>query len=753
MNNNLKIYKIMRKRLLTMTAAVLLISGFTSCVYDRDEMPASNTAQGSLTITIKSDDFDAPITRAAVDNQADQDVDIENTITVGQTVIAIFDNTGKIITVAQPDEVDNKLSLTSTSNDGTNWLASASEVYVAANLPTAIATTLKALTTTDDKDDFVAALSLGITDALTTNSLAGSVIPMFGHGSISNGGANNYTATVNVEHMLTKVTLNSLGVDFSQSTTPNASFTPEQVFLTNVPDNVTIDNTGAITQDAPANWYMGEVAGNGHTVPDYATLYGSNASYDADQFNTADYLGTAALTGQTEMKAENPMWLKVATAGAQVKQQYFFYTMPNLTATDAADAAKRTNLVIRGSYKENASATAEEVYYSVPIYNNTATSGASADLTGDAASMDPNKNYKLDIIIMQKGAADAYAALPSDITATLAVTCTVTSFSSSEATVSIGTTYEPTAGINNTAKVGDYFYNDGTWSSVYDTKGGTRTLVGLVFSTDVSAADRTAGYTHGYVMALTDVGYVYTDAENITRARYYWQYPLTGSGTKSPGFVNVGGSTQYTDDIGYFNAIKADLDGLAHTNTIGVNFTGYDASADDPFSGVAYDDVAVANGYEAAWAAKVKYNHDVPVSNCSGWYQPSVGQLYAMAYNFAGRTAWSGLPFIIESKGREGEFNEYHDCYYKDGADITTTTLNNYLTSRLATAAGLTPDVDYQPFIARVPETLAVVYWSSSDYSAFYGLGLMFSSGPTAGLAFDWVTKSYGNFVRPVLAF
>lgn len=725
----MRVNNLIKKSLLAVVA--LLSSVFlTGCVMDSDqEIPASG--DGTLTISIKSGDFDVPLTRAVT---ADPTA-TENVITTTQTVIAIFKSDGTLISAEVPELVDGKLTL-SHSNTGVNWLADANTVYVVGNVPDAVKTVLTGLTPgTDTQTTFGAAFTMSLAQALNVNSLAGAQIPMVGSATISNSGT-NYTAAVNVNHMLTKVSLNSLGVDFSESPTPNASFQPEQVFLVNVPDNIGIDATGAIAQAAVTNYYHGEVAGStgdgannntgdNHEVPAYATTYTTDP-FVANQFNADATLGTAALTAQTVMTAESPVWLSTATAGSQAVQQYYFYTMPNL---NPAGDKQKTKLVIRGSWKDNSnsSAAATEVYYAVPLAN---TAGLST------TSLDANKNYKIDVIIKQKGATDAYAELPNDINATLAITSTITNFSDQDVVVGIGSgAYTP--GTTPTAKVGDYFYSDGTWSSVYDN---SKTLVGLVFSTNMLQADVDAGYTHGYVMALTDAGYNYNGG-SPTKVKYQWRDYTPGKSAGDPkenGFFNIGGATQYTNDATYWQSIKTDLAGREHTATILA-----DANQAD---------------YLAAHAA-AEYGVTVPTTGehkTSGWYLPSIGQLYALAYNFAGRTAWNGLTFYNNSKGREGEYNEYHNCYFAAGADVTTTELNNYLTARLVTAAGLTAGQDYQPFIDRLTESNNAsdqwaAYWSSSDYSAFCGLNLDFYSNGRLRFHCNYKTNAY--YVRPVLAF
>ena len=714
-------------RVSAILAAIMLLCAvlFAGCVAETDQEISAGGSGGSLTISIKSGDFDLPVTRATTRAlTTNPTTETENVIAAASTVIAIFDNSENLIKAQVPELVGGNLQLSGTQT-GTNWLADAGSVYVAANLPEAMISTLINLAPGTTKTQFATAFSLSMSGALNEYSLAGTMIPMFGKANITNPSTGNYEASVQVDHMLTKVTLNSLGVDFSQSTTPNAIFQPEQVFLVNVPDNIGINATGsAFTQTAPTNWYFGEVAGAtndgqnnntgaNHQVPDYATAYytGSN-NYAEHQFNANADLGTAALTAQTQMSAENPVWLSDATAGAQVAQQYFFYTMPNM---NPGVDEKKTRLVIRGSFKESSSAAATEVYYAVPLANN----------AGNTDVLNANKNYKVDVIIKKKGATDAFAALPEDITSTLDITFNVSGFNNQTTVVGVG------RNVAGTAKVGDYFYSDGTWSSVYNTNGGTRQLVGLVFSTTVSDDDRDAGFTHGYVMALTDAGYVY-DPSTPTKTKYaYRDYSAPSSGSKEAGLFNIGGANQYTDDATFRQSVKTDLDGRAHTTTLLA---------------------ASESEYQAAKAAH-DYNtaHAVAGTN-SGWYLPSIGQLYALAYNFGGRTAWPALLFYTNNKGLEGEYNEYHNCHFVAGADVTTASINAFLTARLVTAAGLTADQDYQPFIDRTTESNQVSpYWSSSDYSAFYGFTLVFGSNDY--LNFNLSDKTRQCYVRPVLAF
>lgn len=52
------------------------------------------------------------------------------------------------------------------------------------------------------------------------------------------------------------------------------------------------------------------------------------------------------------------------------------------------------------------------------------------------------------------------------------------------------------------AQIGDFYYSDGTVSSVWDVD---KTAIGIVFSLETSETDRIQGFTHGQIVALSDL--------------------------------------------------------------------------------------------------------------------------------------------------------------------------------------------------------------------------------------------------------
>jgi len=130
------------------------------------------------------------------------------------------------------------------------------------------------------------------------------------------------------------------------------------------------------------------------------------------------------------------------------------------------------------------------------------------------------------------------------------------------------------------AKVGDYLYADGTWSTELKTN---KTVVGIVFSTNTSATDKTAGYTNGYAMSVKSAG------------NYTW--------STSPSANESGSYISSTDD----GDLK-DMEGLTHTNALLSN----------------------ASTHPAAQAAK---NFVAAPEGTSGWYLPSIGQLIEICHS------------------------------------------------------------------------------------------------------------------------
>lgn len=134
------------------------------------------------------------------------------------------------------------------------------------------------------------------------------------------------------------------------------------------------------------------------------------------------------------------------------------------------------------------------------------------------------------------------------------------------------------------ANIGEYLYDNGTTGTTTSGK----TVVGIVFSDQISSAEYSAGYTHGYALALTDA----------SAAGPTWG--------PNPGDA---GLTKVTTFAGYYNDINS-----GYTGTV---TKGYNSS----------------NSTYPAWQAANNYKVNVSGFKNSGWYLPSIGQWWDVAAN------------------------------------------------------------------------------------------------------------------------
>ena len=138
--------------------------------------------------------------------------------------------------------------------------------------------------------------------------------------------------------------------------------------------------------------------------------------------------------------------------------------------------------------------------------------------------------------------------------------------------------------VKGSATLGDYLYSDGTTGTT--TAG--KTVVGIVFSNQLSSAEYNAGYTHGYALALKDAS-----ATGLTWGPYSGDAYLA----------------KVIDYTAYYNDINSGYYGT-FTN-------GYDKN----------------NSSYPAWKAANSYGVNVSGFKNSGWYLPSIGQWWDVCAN------------------------------------------------------------------------------------------------------------------------
>ncbi len=387
-------------------ALVAVALWFTSC---SSEDVASGTNQGkmsSLTLTINTGkSMGSRATDWTTDPGADK-MTTENKI--NRVAIGIFSHSGAVKTIVEltPSTTGtNSFSQTDANNAKativTSSLVASDQVLVAINAPTGTFTGCQNKTAFMGKTETAAeALANSADDAQVANN-----IPMFGSATLSGAGS-SFNASVSVIHMIAKVSLTSLKVDFKAgSAYADAQFTPKAVFLINVPNSLQFDNDNAWTS-----------AGYEHGWGTFATDF----TYDA---TTANSSAASTFTGSTFAKYLTTSELKDKTLkgeDASYDKSVYFYTMPN-----EQDGDKATKLVIAGKFK--ATGVPEKVVYYPLFLNakvNSIGTGYDPAIVGSVAKkVYPNKNYNCKVVIRNIGADSPNTNLdPKTATISISVT-------------------------------------------------------------------------------------------------------------------------------------------------------------------------------------------------------------------------------------------------------------------------------------------------------------------------------------------
>lgn len=667
--------KAIYKNIQCLTAAMLIAAGMASCANDHStDTAAAQQEQGGLILNIRSGSIGNTM-RAATENTSggtnttllDAEKKIQN-LTVG-----IFNSSGnKVGDIKQPTIADPE---NATTQQFTQEFASSSAAYqvddsviVAINMPTPSTdnTPYTQLAGATTKDGFVQQ-TLSIDQALTFGTgttVDPAKLPMIGKSKLAQGtGTGYFTTTVQMNHMVAKVTLKSLTVDFDDDDAHdgNAAFKPTQVFLYSVPDQMDLQVNANGTSQYKATvstYYQGETT---------------------NTTNQKDYLGTSVLNVSA-----------LTTTNTDFGTTYTFYTMPNKAGKTTTDG-NRTRLIIKGKYTEdvNRDATGHDAYYAINL-------GSTSDY-----SVDANVHYIVTAVIKGDGASTVDGTIP-DIEH-LTSTVSVADWDEEVTSVVVdngGYTY---TGLEE-PKVGDYFYANGTWSTAYEA--GRGAVVGIVFSTTPSAIDQAAGYTHGYVLALNNCGSATT--------KYAWRNANTDTGITDAADYDGNGNA-FRAKIDYaiaeqVGAIKADLDGRTRSYLVS-QVSGYDATTFPAFKAAAdYTPVAATT-----------------TVNNSGWYLPSIGQQWVLCNNFCNLSpntegSWPGVAETTRNESTYRDF--YYASKADDTTEALNKYLLKRLKTDVEAAGGTA--VTYTPFEKRT-SSAAVVYWSSTEVSATNAFSLYFN--------------------------
>lgn len=360
-----------------------MTAGFASCSSSDEPSSESDNTPKELTITIKTQGVK---TKAA--ETSDPTPTKENTM--NRITIGIFDQSGNTVRAIQefaassdPSNVGaGKYFFNQTNNSATFTVVTTKmelndKILVAVNAPAKYFAGVS--TAADFRDKQLSADQALYRDAtdqiLTSGSAVNNNIPMFGEASPTAPGSNGttYEANITVKHLTAKVTLDELKVDFAaDGPYSNATFTPTEIFMYNVPDGVKFNTSDQCS----------------------STTFLTGASTSST--NKKDYLSSGAFSGSA-LSGDN-----TTTSTNTFGTDYFFYVTPNKEIGD-----NKMKLVIKGKFDADGSgtsATEQEVYYPVKLnYNVNADGSAAAPSGGNAFVVSPNKNYKCKVTIKTIG--------------------------------------------------------------------------------------------------------------------------------------------------------------------------------------------------------------------------------------------------------------------------------------------------------------------------------------------------------------
>lgn len=383
---------------------------FTSC--SSEDVAQNGGSQGNTYLTLSINTGDVSNTRASDWTGTDPAKTDENKI--NNMTVGIFDNTGKVRTIVDLAEnktgksVPNSYTLagsTATANIVTSSLTATDVVLVAVNAP---ANKFAGVTS---KSGFNAVKETLADAVASTTKETNTKIPMYGEAKLTGSGS-NYTAAVDVYHMLAKVTLKSLTVDFkADGPYKSAEFTPTAFFMINVPEDFQFN--GTVANKLNEAWTSTTTMYHAWNKDgDYTAANGAATGMGS----YAQYLTTEALGITTALKGT-----AAATSTNSCSKKAYFYVTPSATTT----GEKNMKLVIAGTFKNGATTT--PVYYPVPLNANYAADGTvSPAVPGTTTyAVYPNVDYQCEVVIRSIGAATPNANLSPE---TAKITVTVKDF-------------------------------------------------------------------------------------------------------------------------------------------------------------------------------------------------------------------------------------------------------------------------------------------------------------------------------------
>ena len=281
-----------------------------------------------------------------------------------------------------------------------------------------------------------------------------------------------------------------------------------------------------------------------------------------------------------------------------------------------------------------------------------------------------------------------------------------------------------------TVALGDVYYSDGSISHYKDELLYGKIPVGIVvyipaatgddyWAERGSISDKPYIGGHGLVLALKTVGSTGDDTRMNYGSNFYWWTTNSGdqTGCQSPNLSNHINSQKYVWGSGYYLS-----------NKIGNN------------SQV----VSAAKGYKPSYGSKPSVSlTDNATSKCTGWFVPSIGQIYAAVNANCGG---------VTNAGSLG-WGDPHVFRNSNGTNVTET-INKYLckASGANSLSEASPNYTYFSHEAKYHWI-----WVSSEYSSMYAgcvvLGHVSVGSVCVSYAHKGIGKNNSDCLRPFLAF
>ena len=387
------------KKLSLILMSIFALGLITSCSSSNDENVTTgpDLVTGTKTLTLNIVGAQPMQGRSIGTVSADEGHPLQvggNEATINNLIVVVYDNTSGHFEPA--NKFVNPSALGGTITEKVYFKSTNPSIFVLANVPL---NTVDAIVgdshTLADFQALTASLDVtSITGDATGTSQVPTNLPMIGSSTTltANGTENvgattiqKYTANVTLYRMVSRVALTSFETKF---TTTGESFTITDVFIKNAKNTSTFAGVDITSEVGKAT--MNGTPGLSNV--EYDGMAVSNTAVGVTPNSVLPYLGSTYSPSPT------------FGADGLINEPPYFYVFPNNSAT----FDKKTQLVIKGKYKANATASEEDRYYvcvvnAVPDGTKvtyTAPTGGSLPTDAGSGTIAANRKYSLKVTVV-----------------------------------------------------------------------------------------------------------------------------------------------------------------------------------------------------------------------------------------------------------------------------------------------------------------------------------------------------------------